>query len=64
MELDFDLESYNKALISRGLPPITAEEFYGIDEKKGPRPLTSKERKQRKKRRKMQKTSRRANRGK
>lgn len=62
MEINFDLESYNRALAARGLPPLTAEEFYAQDDDKGPKPLSAKERARRKKRRQIQKKARKRNR--
>jgi hypothetical protein len=62
MELNFDLESYNRALVAKGLPPATAEEFYGCDEDTGPKPLSAKERAKRKKKRRMQRNARKRNR--
>jgi len=62
MEVNFDLESFNRALEAKGLPPVTAEEFYGSGEEEGPKPMTTKQRAKRKSRRQMQKKSRKANR--
>jgi hypothetical protein len=62
MDLNFDLESFNRALAAKGLPPVTAEEFYGTDEEKKSKPMTAKQREKRKSRRKMQKKSKRINR--
>jgi len=63
-ELNFDMESFNRALAAKGLPPITAEEFYGVEEEKAPKPMTAKQRTKQKSRRKMQRQARKVNRGK
>jgi hypothetical protein len=61
-DLNFDLDSFNRALISRGLSPVTAEDFYGLDEKNVRKSMTGKQRAKRKVLRKIQEKSRKANR--
>lgn len=61
-QLNFDLDSFNRALEAKGLPPMSAEEFYGTEEEGGSKPLSAKQKAKRKSRRKMQKKSRKINR--
>lgn len=60
--MNFDLASFNRARAAKGLPEMTAEEFYGEEDKSQAKLLTAKQRAKKKKKRKMRKDSQRKNR--